>query len=143
MRTRLLAVTLASFMAAGMTPALAAQSGVIAGTASDEAKKPYTNYDVQLRDITTGQVVGTSQINDKGQFTFDSVQMSQKMLVELVNLKDKKIVCTEGPYVLSTSMASKTDVNIECGKTPTSLWLLAAGAGTAAAIAVGAASGSR
>jgi hypothetical protein len=38
--------------------------------------------------------------------------------------------------VLATGAANRTDVNIDCGKAPAALWLLAAGAGTAAAIAL-------
>ena len=52
------------------------------------------------------------------------------------NIKQNKVVCTEGPYVLATGSPTKADVNIDCGKAPAALWLLAAGAGTAAAIAL-------
>jgi hypothetical protein len=135
MRTRFLATTLAVFMAIGMTPAMAQQaSGVLGGKATDEAKQPYSDYNVQLRDVSSGQVVGTSPLNAQGQFTFNNLQLSKKFLVELT--KQNHVVCTEGPFALGGSMTSKTDVNIDCGKAPAALWLLAAGAGTAAAVAV-------
>ena len=48
------------------------------------------------------------------------------MLVELVNLKRNKIVCTEGPFMLTApALMNKTDVNIDCGQPPAALWLLA------------------
>jgi hypothetical protein len=123
-------------MAVGMSPAFAAQAtGVIGGKANDEAKKPYNDYTVQLRDAGTGQIVATVPLDAQGKFSFGSVAESTKLLVELYNTKQNKVVCTEGPYTLTTSVTSKTDVNIDCGKAPAALWLLAAGAGTAAAIA--------
>jgi hypothetical protein len=80
----------------------------------------------------------------KGLFSFANVELNQRMLVELVNLKQNKIVCTEGPFVLSApALTNKTDVNIDCGKPPAALWLLAAGAGAAAAIAIGTRSASQ
>jgi hypothetical protein len=63
--------------------------------------------------------------------------------VELVQVKDKKIVCTEGPYALTAAIPGKDDVNISCGKVPAAIWLLAAGAGAAAAVAVATRSTSR
>jgi hypothetical protein len=144
MRTRFLALTLVAFMAVGMTPALAKQAnGMIGGKATDAAKQPYSDYNVQLRDISSGQIVGTVPLNAQGQFTFNSLQLSRRFLVELYSVKANHVVCTEGPFMLNNSVTSKTDVNIDCGKTPAALWLLAAGAGTAAAVALGVRSPSR
>jgi hypothetical protein len=43
-----------------------------------------------------------------------------------VNSKGK-VVCTEGPFDLAKlPQTSKAGVNIECGRTPASWWLLAA-----------------
>ncbi|MEO7190512.1 MAG: hypothetical protein ABI051_05605 [Vicinamibacterales bacterium] len=132
---RILAASLATLLAFGISPALAQQAnGVLAGRATDEARQPYTEYSVQLRDPSTGQVVGTVALSAQAQFSFNNVQLSRKLLVELT--KQGKVICTEGPYALSTGLTSKTDVNISCGKTPAALWLLTAAAGTAAAVAV-------
>jgi hypothetical protein len=134
---RMLAAALAVTLVVGATPLLAQQaSGVLAGKATNEAKKPYTDYTVQLRDAATGQVVGTVPLDAQGQFTFNSLEQARRYLVELFSKRTSTVVCTEGPFVLSPSMMSKTDVKIDCGKPPAALWLLAAGAGTAAAIAI-------
>ena len=134
---RFLAAGLAALLTVGVSPALAQQAnGSIAGKATDEARQPYSDYTVQLRDAATGQVAGTVTLGTQGQFSFSGLQLSQRFIVELYNTKESKVVCTEGPYVLATGAPSKTDVNIDCGKAPAALWLLAAGAGTAAAIAL-------
>jgi hypothetical protein len=145
MRTqRFVASILVVIIGLGAVPALAQQvAGTIAGKASDEAKQPYSDYAVQLRDVASGQVVNTLPLNLQGQFSFTGVALTNRYLVELVRVKEKKIVCTEGPYSLTTTMTSKTDVNISCGKVPAAIWLLAAGAGAAAAVAVATRSTSR
>ena len=132
---RILAAALAGVVAFGISPALAQQAqGLLAGRATDEAKKPYSAYAVQLRDAVSGQVVNMVPLNDQGQFAFKTVPLSRRFLLELT--KDNKVVCTEGPYGLEAASPSKTDVNIECAKAPASLWLLTAAAGTVAAVAV-------
>jgi hypothetical protein len=134
---KVLAIALATAMAFGVTPSFAQQTnGIISGNADDEAKKPYSDYSVQLRDAATGQVVNTVQLSPLGEFSFDNVGLGKQLLVELVNVKDKNTVCTEGPFLLSATGTSKTNVNIDCGKVPAAFWILAAGAGTAAAIAL-------
>ena len=116
-------------MAVGAAPMMAQQ------TASSAARPPMKpsnrrDFSVQLRNPSTGQVVATQPLTEKGLFSFSNVELNQRMLVELVNLKQNKIVCTEGPFVLSApAQMNKSDVNIDCGRPPASLWLLAAGAG--------------
>jgi hypothetical protein len=130
------ALAVAFAMALGAAPTLAQQSnGVIGGKAASEAREPYSNYSVQLRDAGTGQVVNTVSLNQEAMFTFNGVGLNLPLLVELVNVNQKQTVCTEGPFVLTPSALSKTDVNIDCGKVPAAFWILTAGAGTAAAIA--------
>jgi hypothetical protein len=134
---RMLAIALAAVITAGATPSWAQQTnGIISGTADDEAKKPYSDFAVQLRDVATGQVVNSVALNALGQFSFENVGVSQQLLVELVNVKSKNTVCTEGPFALTPTALSKTNVKIDCGRVPTAAWILAAGAGTAAAIAL-------
>lgn len=136
---RIVAASLALTMALGMSPAIAQQPqavGTIAGRATDEARRPYSNYVVQLRDAETGQIVGTMPLDAKGGYQFSNLELSRRFLVELFNLRDKQIVCTEGPYPLTPSVTIRRDVNIDCGAAPAALWLLAAGAGAVAAIAV-------
>jgi len=141
---RVLAVALAIAVTGGVRPAFAQTApGTLSGRATDEAKKPYTDYVVQLRDVSSGQVVNTQPLDTQGQFVFLGAGVPSSLLIELVVVKDKKIVCTEGPYNLNASTPSKTDININCGRVPTSIWLLTAGAGAATAIAVATRSRSR
>ena len=134
---RVFAFMLAATLAVGASPAMAQQTaGIIAGRAADR-KLTFSDFAVQLRDAASGQVIGTQPLNAQGQFSFSGVEMSRRVLVELFNTSQNRVVCTEGPFVLNaTSLPSKTDVTIDCGRTPAALWLLAAGAGAAAAIAV-------
>jgi hypothetical protein len=137
---RALALTLAVSLATGSlssaTTAAPQGNGAIGGKATDEAKKPYSNYSVQLRDVATGQVASALPLDPEGKFAFNSLALAKKYLVELFDTKQNKVVCTEGPYELSTKLPAKTDVNINCGTNPAAWWLAAAGA-AAAAVALG------
>ena len=146
MRTqRFVASVLVMAMAFGSLSATARQSqnGVLAGKATDEAKQPYSNYAIQLRDVGTGQVVSTKALDNQGTFSFGDLTLARAYLVELVQIKEKRIVCTEGPFTLTQTVGSKLDVNVSCGKVPAAIWLIAAGAGAAAAIAIATRSNSR
>jgi hypothetical protein len=142
---RALAVGL--MMTMGLAPLAAQQAvttGTISGKAVDEAKKPYSNYVVQLRDISTGQIASSQTLDPQGLFSFTNVALAKRYLVELYSVERSKVVCSEGPYELATpNQVTRADVNIDCGATPAALWLLAAGAGTAAAVATTTASGSK
>lgn len=142
---RFVAAVLVVAMACGSMSAIARQSqnGVLGGKASDEAKQPYSDYAIQLRDVGTGQVVSTRPLDNAGTFNFPGLTLARAYLVELVQIKEKRIVCTEGPFTLTQTVTSKLDVNVSCGKVPAAVWLLAAGAGAAAAIAVAVRSNSR
>jgi hypothetical protein len=129
MRSRqTVAFALAFAFATGMvvTPALRAgapqPAGAISGTAKKEAKKPYTNYSVRARNVQQGVVAATVQLDVNGDFALANVDQAN-YLVELLDSKGK-VVCTEGPFDL-TKQATKTGVNIQCGK-PAAWWLLAA-----------------
>jgi hypothetical protein len=141
---RVLSATLVAVLTVGAIPSqIAAQEsvGVISGTADDTAKRPFTDYTVQLSDAATGEVVQTVKVDEFGGFSFSNVELSKRFLVELVNVKINHVICTEGPFVLTTPNASvRRDVNIDCGAPPAAWWLLVAGAGTAAAIAFAVAS---
>jgi len=122
---RVLALTLATVLSLGWLPALAQQAGTLAGTAVDEAEQPYSDYAVQIRNVATGQIAQTTPLNATGQFNISNLELNQRYLVELLDVPEGKVVCTEGPYHLQPqAMASKTDIDIECGKK--ALWLLLA-----------------
>jgi hypothetical protein len=138
-RQRIVAVAVAFALAstAAQTALLAAgqQTATIAGTAKDEAKKPYADYTVRARDVSTGMIVGTTPLNTDANFSLPDLS-SSKYLIELVlhkNNKDK-VVCTEGPFDLTQQML-KNDVVIDCDKVPAAWWLL--GAAAAAGITAG------
>lgn len=140
---RILSASLAASLALGVAPTLLAQQGSISGRATSEARRPYTDYNVQLVDTATKQLTGTVPLDDRGQFAFTGVEGDKQYLVQLFNLKENKIVCTEGPYALiAPNQLIKNDVNINCGK-PVALWLLAAAAGVATTAAVVTQSGSQ
>ena len=133
---RMVAIAVAFALASGaaQTALLAAgqQTATLAGTAKDEAKKPYTDFSVRARDVSSGQIAGTTTLNQDANFTLPDLS-SAKYLVELVN-KQGKVVCTEGPFDLTQQML-KNDVVIDCGKVPAAWWLL--GAAAAAGITAG------
>lgn len=138
------AAMLAAVLAVGISPVMAQQvTGSISGKATDEAKKPYANYAVQLRDAESGQLVGTTPLDAQGLFSFANLEVSRRFLVELYAVNDKKVICTEGPYPLTPGATDRSNVNIDCGAAPAALWLLAAGAGTVAAVAVATESASK
>lgn len=139
---RLLSATLAATLAAGVAPQVLAQQGTIAGRATSEARKPYSNYTVQLVDVFNRQVAGTVPLDPQGQFSFAGVPVDKQYLVQLYSLRENRIVCTEGPYpLIAPNQLNKTDVNIKCGK-PAAAWILAAvaAAGASAAVATQSAS---
>lgn len=140
---RALVAFLALTVALSTAPVTAQAPGTLGGKATDEAREPYTDYAVQLRDVATGQVVLTRQLSVEGLFTFPGVALTKPHLIELYHQKERRVICTEGPFTLTDKAPSKLDVNVSCGKVPAAFWLILAGAGSAAAVAVAARSGSR
>jgi hypothetical protein len=133
---RTVAFSLALTMAIGTVPSLVAASqsgaGILSGKA-DAAKAPYSDYKVQVRDVTSGQIVTSAPLDQQGRFAFNGLGLPGRYVLELVT--GNQVKCTAGPYALTTpSMVSRTDVNIACGGNA-ALWLLAAAGGAAAAIA--------
>jgi hypothetical protein len=126
-----------AFALASATALVAAgqQTATLAGTAKDEAKKPYSDYTVRARDVATGMIAGNVPLNTDGNFSLPDLSTT-KYLVELVEHKNNKdkVVCTEGPFDLTQQML-KNDVVIDCGKVPAAWWLL--GAAAAAGITAG------
>ena len=119
-------------------------AGVIGGKATEQVKAPYEDYAVVLRNILTGQPVETRPLDKAGLFSFPNVPLNQRYLVELVQKKQNKILCTEGPFGLVTGeVVSITDVNIDCKKSNALTYLIIGGLGTAAFLGTTQASGSR
>jgi hypothetical protein len=133
-KDRIVAIGLAFTLALAAVPTalFAQQSTTLAGTAKDEAKKPYTDYQVRARDVKAGTISGTMALDPQGNFSLAGLS-TLNYVVELVDKKGK-VVCTEGPFDLS-KQAIKSDVVISCGKIPAAWWLL--GAAAAAGITAG------
>src|SRR5690242_3586854 len=125
MRTRqILAVGLAVAMASAALPisvAAGQQNATIAGTAKNEAKKPYTDYTTRARNTQGGQIAGTVMLDMDGNFSLSGLPPAN-YVVELLD-HNGKVVCTEGPYNMTAQMLTKTDVNIKCNKVPAAWWL--------------------
>jgi hypothetical protein len=107
--------------------------GVLAGTAKNEAKKPYTDFTTRARNVADGTIAATVPLDAQGNFSMKGLGTTN-YLVELVN-KSGKVVCTEGPYLLTDAAPQKNDVDIKCG-VPPAAWLLL-GAAAAAGVTVG------
>jgi len=99
------------------------EPGVLGGTAKHEAKKPCTDYTVRARVVSDGTIAETVPLDAQCGFTLSGLGLTNQ-LVELIN-KDGKVVCTEGPYLLTQAAPHKTDVDIKCGIPPAAYLLLA------------------
>jgi hypothetical protein len=138
-KDRIVALAMAVAVAASAVPTtvFAQQQGtLLAGTAKDEAKKPFTDYSVRARDIQAGTIAATSALDAQGNFSLTGLS-TERYLVELLN-KNGRVVCTEGPYNLADTPA-KNDVVVNCDKVPAAWWLV--GAAAAAGITAGVVAG--
>jgi len=130
MKNRVAAVVVA--LAFANAAVMGQQQGQISGTAKDQAKEPYTDYSVRVRDVVQGQVGGTATLDRTGAFTVPNLPAAN-YVVELMN-KDGKVVCTEGPFDLAQELI-RDGVIVDCNKFPVALVLL--GAGAAAGVTAG------
>jgi hypothetical protein len=135
-KNRALRVLLACLLAA-LPSVIMAQAGAISGVALGRADD-YMDYAVQLRDTSTGQPVGAPvPLNPQAQFSFTGLSVGPAYLVELIRpANNNEIVCTEGPYTLMAATPILTNVEIKCGWDPVYMWLILAGGGTAAVVAI-------
>jgi len=96
--------------------------------------------------VVSGKVLKTEPLASTGQYSFTQLPLGQKYMVELVDTAANKVLATQGPYLLSSATSivrSGVMVSTIAGKIPAAMWLLAAGAGTAATVSAASASGSR
>ena len=133
---RIIAVSLALMLAVGVPSSLAQSTGTLSGRSTDESKKPYADYAVQLRDAATGQVLTSVPLDSTGAFIVKDVPLGKPYLLELVRPSKKMVVCTSGPYVVSADQTAKTNIRLDCGRVPAAAWVLAAAAGTAGLVAI-------
>src|SRR5262245_58850986 len=144
---RILAIAMAVLFV-GLPGAASAQQSVIGSISGSIDAKTVTagSYTVRVRDVMSGQVVKTEPLGYKGTFTFTQLPLGMKYMVELVDNTTNKVVATNGPILLSTPAdVHKAGVvlSIAPHKVPMAMWLMAAGAGTATAVAAATQSASR
>ncbi len=133
----------------GLPSAAAAQPQSVIGSISgsvDTKNLKTGSYAVRLRDVVSGQVLKTEPLSSAGQYSFTQLPLGQKYMVELVDTATNKVLATQGPYLLSSATSivkSGVMVSTVASKIPAAMWLLAAGAGSAATVSAATASGSR
>jgi hypothetical protein len=125
------------------------QNGVISGSAAAEANKPYSQYIIRARDVSSNTIAQTTTMDANGEFALNGLAAGTFM-VELVkgalpNGQGGKIICTAGPFTLQDANTQMNDLmikkgaNVHCNRPVAAYWLLAAAA--AAGIAAGIAAG--
>lgn len=119
-------VTCGLLVLSSLVPIVAQGQGSISGHARAEANRPYTDHLVQARDIETGIVVATSELDEEtADYALASLPDGE-FLVELLD-DDGDVICTEGPFDIDPERAVHEERNIRCD-VPLAWWLLAAGA---------------
>jgi hypothetical protein len=98
-----LAISVTSIDVLAARPGQTPSSASLSGTASDNAGRVLANTDVQLRNVSTGQLVGVTKANAVGQFNFAGLTPGT-YVVEVVNAAGQ-IVGTSGSVVVSGEAA--------------------------------------
>ena len=151
MRTLKAGIALAlvsSFLLAPLSAATR-QDGVISGSASAEAKKPYDPYTVRARDVSTNTIAQKTTLDANAEFAVNGLTPGT-FRIELVkdaqpNGEGGKIICTAGPFTLQDTGSQINDLmikrgaNVRCNRPVAAWWLL--GAAAAAGITAGVAAG--
>lgn len=130
-----------SFLLAPLAAAGRRQDGVISGSAAAEAKKPYTQYVIRARDVSTNLVPQVTTLDANAEFAVNGL-MAGTYLIELVkgatpSGQGGKIVCTAGPFTLQDGAAQVNDLmikkgaNVHCNRPVAAWWLLGAAAAAA------------
>jgi SdrD B-like protein len=143
----LVAMSVTSVDVIAARPGQAPTSASLSGTASDNTGQVRANTGVQLRNVSTGQLVGSTTTNAVGQFSFVGLTPGT-YVVEVVNTAGQ-IVGTSGSVVISggaartgvsvtTSAATKVAAATGFSSHATAIILSAAAAGVAGGIAVAA-----
>src|SRR5258707_1257653 len=95
-----------TFLTASMSVGLGAQTASINGTAKNEVKMPYSDFTVQVRNVMTGTIAGTSTLDANAKWTFTSLPPAN-YVVELVRVSNNKVICAEGPFNLAQQKLTK------------------------------------
>jgi hypothetical protein len=108
------------------------QGGTLSGTATDATGQPIARTKVQLRDLATGQLVGTTQSGANGAFTFTGLPAGN-FAVEVVNAAGQII----GSSASITVAAGATITGVTVSATAAAAMGTAAGAAAAGAATAG------
>lgn len=122
MRTITFGLALALVGGLALAPVAAAgrQNGVISGSAAAEAKQPYSQYIVRVRDVSNNTYPVHTTLDANGNFALNGLTAGS-FVVELVKVKankgpdEGKPVCSAGPFTLQDSSAQITDLMIKKG----------------------------
>ena len=129
--------TFALIVGWGVRPLGGQSLGLISGQVRAQVDESDTRLLVQARDIQTGEVVATSEIDEKTAEYELALLPEGSYLVELVG-RDSDVLCTEGPFEIATDRLLYEAQNIACNG---SRWwvpfLAAAAAGTTTGVVVG------
>ncbi len=142
------AALVGSFLLAPLAAA-GRQNGIISGSASAEAKQPYTQYIIRARDVASNNIAQHTTLDAQAEFAVNGLAAGTFM-IELVkgaapNGQGGKVICTAGPFTLQDGAAQVNDfmikkgANVHCNRPVAAYWLLgaAAAAGIGAGIAAG------
>jgi len=116
---RLLAVVVACFLSAAPLLGAAQATASIAGAARSNAGQPMANSTVQLRNLMTGQLAGTTTSSSSGAFTFAGLPAG-RYAVEVLNATGQ---------IIGTSAA----LDVAAGAAISGVGVAAGAAGAAAA----------
>lgn len=112
---KVFAVVLIAVMAGGVPVVAAAKAaapqaatGGVQGTARDAQQQPLTHHTVQVRNVATGQLVGTATTSASGEFTFSGLPAGN-YVIEVVNAAGQ-IVGTSTPIAVSGGAVSTVTV---------------------------------
>ena len=97
------------------------QGGTLNGVAEGASKQPLPNYTVQVRNVSTGQLAGSTTSNAAGDFSFSGLQAGN-YVVEVVNAAGE-IVGT------SASVAMAAGATVTVGVTATAAGAIASATG--------------
>jgi hypothetical protein len=97
--------------------------GTLKGVAQGADKKPLPRYTVQVRNVTTGQIAGTTTSTEAGAFSFTGLAESS-YVVEIVDAAGKVVGLSS-----SITVAAGATVSVTVGATAAGAILGAAGGG--------------
>ena len=129
----------ALIVSGGVRPLGGQTLGLISGHVRVETDQPDTRLSVQARDIKTGEVVATSEVDEKtAEYELASLPEGS-FLVELVD-RGGDVFCTEGPFEIAGDRLLYESQNIACSDSGPRWWvpfLAAAAAGTTTGVIAG------